>query len=165
MRDLFYWFGFDLMGDFVMNKPFGMLVSQQWQYMVVRLQHALSLLGPASPAPWLIQLAFRLGPQIYQVRSWNLMAKWSWEEIHARLDAGYEKQPFPDLIHYLLEETNRAGDLESLYTMRGDTLQAIVAGRYAPAIKKSKRSSQMLTNCPIYIVSLYQSSCLGSSPS
>lgn len=129
MRDLFYWYGFDLMGDFVMNKPFGMLREKKWQHMVVRLQHALSVLGPASPAPWLIQLAFRLGPKIYQVRSWNLMAKWSWDEIHARLRDGFEKQPAPDLIHYLLEETNRSGDLESLYTMRGDTLQAIVAGR------------------------------------
>lgn len=130
MRDLFYWYGFDLMGDFVMNKPFGMLASQKWHYLVTRLQHALSLLGPASPAPWLIQLAFHLGPKIYQVQSWNLVAQWSWDEIHSRLQAGYEKQPSPDLIHYLLEQTNRTGDLESLYTMRGDTLQAIVAGRY-----------------------------------
>ncbi|KUI64406.1 Tryprostatin B 6-hydroxylase [Cytospora mali] len=128
MRDLFYWYGFDLMGDFVMNKPFGMLSDKKWQHMVIRLQHALSLLGPASPAPWLIQLAFRLGPKIYQVRSWNLMAQWSWDEIHSRLRAGFAKQPSPDLIHYLLEETNRENDLESLYTMRGDTLQAIVAG-------------------------------------
>lgn len=140
MRDLFYWYGFDLMGDFVMNKPFGMLVSQNWHYMVVRLQHALSVLGPASPAPWLIQLAFRLGPEIYQVRSWNLMARWSWDQIEARLKDGYEKQPSPDLIHYLLEETNRAGDMESLYTMRGDTLQAIVAGRYASRTHACPRS-------------------------
>lgn len=73
MRDLFYWYGFDLMGDFVINKPFGMLRDKEWQHIVVRLQHALSLLGPATPAPWLVQLAFHLGPKIYQVRSWNLM--------------------------------------------------------------------------------------------
>ncbi|KAL2259505.1 hypothetical protein VTK26DRAFT_6795 [Humicola hyalothermophila] len=128
MRDLFYWYGFDFMGDFVFNKPFNMLGSQKWHHMVVRLQRALSLLGPASPAPWLIQLAFRLGPKIMQLRDWDQMANWTRKEVQIRLSEGFEKQPAPDLTHYLLEETNQTGDIESVRWMRGDSLQAIVAG-------------------------------------
>lgn len=129
MRDLFYWYGFDFMGDFVFNKPFGMLVNQKWHHMVVRLQRALSLLGPASHAPWLIQLAFRVGPRILQLRDWDQMANWTRKEVEIRLDEGFEKQPAPDLTHYLLEESNQTGDIESIRWMRGDSLQAIVAGR------------------------------------
>ena len=41
MRDLLYWLGFDIMGDFVFNKSFNMLHDQKWHHMVVRLQLAL----------------------------------------------------------------------------------------------------------------------------
>ncbi|KAI9643581.1 hypothetical protein NHQ30_008202 [Ciborinia camelliae] len=128
MRDLFYWLGFDIMGDFVFNKSFNMLNNQEWHHMVVRLQRALSLLGPASPAPWLIQIAFRIAPRIYQIGDWFEMTAWTHEQIGARLDTGFEKQPTPDLVHYLLEKSDEPRTAEGVRRMRGDSLNAIVAG-------------------------------------
>jgi hypothetical protein len=130
MRDLFYWLGFDIMGDFVFNKSFDMLNNQDWHHMVVRLQRALSLLGPASPAPWLIQIAFRIAPRIYQIGDWFEMTAWTHQQIGARLKNGFEKQPTPDLVHYLLEKSQEPRTAEGVRRMRGDSLNAIVAGRF-----------------------------------
>ncbi|KAK4185891.1 cytochrome P450 [Podospora australis] len=131
MRNLCYWLGFDMMGDFVMNSSFGMLETQEWHHMVVRLQKALGLLGPVSPAPWLIQLAFRVFPRVWRIKDWFEMTAWSHVQIDARLKAGWEKQPTPDLVHYLLETKVPEGHKrtqEDLLKMRGDSLNAIVAG-------------------------------------
>ncbi len=130
MRDLFYWLGFDIMGDFVFNKSFNMLSSGKWHHMVVNLQRALALLGPVSPAPWLIQLAFRVFPRYYQIGDWFKMTAWTYIQIGERLEAGFEKQPTPDLVHYLLEKSDEPRTAESILKMRGDSLNAIVAGRF-----------------------------------
>ncbi|KAI0202863.1 cytochrome P450 [Astrocystis sublimbata] len=128
MRDLFYWLGFDIMGDFVFNKSFNMLSSGKWHHMVVNLQRALALLGPTSPAPWLIQLAFRVFPRVWRIGDWFKMTDWTHVQIGERLKAGYEKQPTPDLVHYLLEQSDEPRGAESIRKMRGDSLNAIVAG-------------------------------------
>ncbi|KAI0896941.1 cytochrome P450 [Annulohypoxylon nitens] len=128
MRDLFYWLGFDIMGDFILNRSFDMLTNQDWHYMVVRLQRALSLLGPASPAPWLIQLAFRVAPRILHIGDWFEMTAWTHKQIGIRLEDGFNKQPSPDLVHYLLEQSDEPRSPESILRMRGDSLNAIVAG-------------------------------------
>ncbi|KAI1270202.1 cytochrome P450 [Xylariaceae sp. FL1019] len=128
MRDLFYWLGFDIMGDFVFNRSFDMLTNGEWHHMVVNLQRALALLGPASPAPWLIQLAFRVFPRVYQIGDWFKMTAWTHVQIGARLKEGHEKQPTPDLVHYLLEQSDKQQSLETILRMRGDSLNAIVAG-------------------------------------
>lgn len=129
MRNIFYWLGFDVMSDFVFSKSFGMLRTQTWHHMVVRLRQALSLLGPASPAPWLIQIAFRVAPRIYQIGDWFGMAAWTHKQIDARLQEGPEKRDNPDLVHYLLEQKGGVRTQETLLRMRGDSLNAIVAGR------------------------------------
>ncbi|GAP85608.1 putative cytochrome P450 [Rosellinia necatrix] len=128
MRDIFYWLGFDIMGDFVFNKSFDMLSSGKWHHMVVNLQRALALLGPASPAPWLIQLAFRVFPRVYQIGDWFKMTDWTHVQIGERLAAGFDKQPTPDLVHYLLEKSDQPRTADSMRKMRGDSLNAIVAG-------------------------------------
>ncbi|KAI1431257.1 cytochrome P450 [Xylaria sp. CBS 124048] len=128
MRDLFYWLGFDVMGDFVFNKSFDMLSSGKWHHMVINLQRALALLGPVSPAPWLIQIAFRVAPRVYQIGDWFKMTAWTHVQIGERLKAGPEKQPTPDLVHYLLEQSEGPRTTESVLKMRGDSLNAIVAG-------------------------------------
>jgi hypothetical protein len=106
-----------------------MLRDHEWHYMVIRLQRALSLLGPASPAPWLIQIAFRIAPRIGQIGDWFEMTSWTHKQISARLEAGGEKQAAPDLVHYLLEKSAEPRSAEGVRRMRGDSLNAIVAGR------------------------------------
>ena len=70
VRDLFYWFAYDAMGDFVSSRSFGMLQGQRWHWVITRFQRALSLLGPTSPVPWLVQLIMQLGPRISVLKDW-----------------------------------------------------------------------------------------------
>ncbi|KAK2591112.1 hypothetical protein QQS21_011200 [Conoideocrella luteorostrata] len=155
MRDLFYWLGFDVMSDFVFSKSFGMLRTQKWHYMIIRLQRALSLLGPVSPAPWLIQIAFRAAPRVCQIGDWFEMAAWTHEQINARLETGSEKQDKPDLVHYLLEQKESVPTHERILRMRGDSLNAIVAGSEPVPIVLLGLFSE-LAQRPEYIKGIYQ---------
>lgn len=131
MRNLLFWFGFDVMGEFVFNKSFDMLENQQWHYIIIRLQSALSLLGPFSPAPWLIQLGFKLGPRFSALKDWDDMVAWCEGQMRQRVEDGKSKELLTDLTHYLMEmqdgEAATSGD--AWRWMKGDSLLAIVAGR------------------------------------
>lgn len=88
ISDLFYWFGFDTMGDFVFNKSFDMLRNQQWHHIIIRLQRALSLLGPLSPAPWLVQVGFKLIPPVGVLKDWFDMVSWCEKQMRERISVG-----------------------------------------------------------------------------
>lgn len=144
MRNLCFWLGFDVMGDFVFGKSFDMLSNKEWHHMIVHLQRALSLLGFVNPAPWLIQIAFRAAPRIYQIGDWFRMAEWTHEQISIRLKAGFnEKQNHPDLVNYLLEQGGPQ-TTERILRMRGDSLNAIVAGRF---VTRTYLPDPMLNQC------------------
>lgn len=85
-RDLFFWFGFDSMGDFVFNKSFNMLEVQRWHHIVILLQRALSLLGYFSPAPWLVQVGFKLFPRVWVLKDWFDMVDWCEEQMRERIE-------------------------------------------------------------------------------
>lgn len=85
IRDYLFWFGFDAMGDFVFNKSFGMLENHQWHHLIVRLQRALSLLGPLSPTPWLVQLGFNLAPRVSVLKDWFQMVAWCEKQMWERI--------------------------------------------------------------------------------
>jgi tryprostatin B 6-hydroxylase len=76
LSDFVYWFSFDRMASYVLGHSFNMLREQQWHYIIVLLQRALSILGPLSPTPWLVQLAFRLGPRVWVIHDWFTMMEW-----------------------------------------------------------------------------------------
>ena len=83
---LFYWFGFDVMGDFVFNKSFGMLQNQEWHHIIVLLQRAMSLLGPFSPVPWLVQIGFKILPRFGVLGDWFDMVAWCEKQMRERAD-------------------------------------------------------------------------------
>lgn len=89
VTDLFYWFGFDAMGDFVFNNSFGMLQSQEWHHIIILLQRALSLLGPFSPVPWLVQLGFKLLPRVWILKDWFDMVAWCEKQMRKRIKANF----------------------------------------------------------------------------
>ncbi|PWY82104.1 benzoate 4-monooxygenase cytochrome P450 [Aspergillus heteromorphus CBS 117.55] len=128
MTDLFYWFGFDAMGDFVFNKSFDMLHDQQWHHMIVILQRALDILGPLSPVPWLIQIAFKFFPNFWVIKYWFTMKAWCEEQMRERMQMNLSKDPsrVPDVAHYLTEDVEESTD--SWTWLSGDSILAIVAG-------------------------------------
>ncbi|KAL9119179.1 MAG: hypothetical protein Q9187_004266 [Circinaria calcarea] len=95
--DLFYWLGFDTMGEFVFDKSFGMLRNQQWHYIVLLLQRALSLLGPFSPAPWLVQVGFKLLPRVGILRDWFDMVAWCEKQMRETIEAPNDNIREPDV--------------------------------------------------------------------
>jgi len=64
IKDLLFGFCTDCMGDFVFNQPLGLLRNQKKKHIVKELNRALSLLGPLSPTPWLLHIAFKLLPRV-----------------------------------------------------------------------------------------------------
>lgn len=81
----FYWFTFDVMGEFAFAKPFGMLQHEEWHVAVVMLRKAMRLLGPLSPVPWLAQIGFNLVPWLWVVRDWLAMLVWCRERMSERI--------------------------------------------------------------------------------
>jgi hypothetical protein len=130
VQNLFYWFSFDAMGDFVLSKSFNMLSDRRWHPFVASLQNALSLLGPFSPTPWLLHVGLKLAPRIMAVRAWFNVNVWCHSQMSERLDGGLPKHAKPDLTHYLMEQKDQIIDEDNVRWMKGDSMLAIVAGRY-----------------------------------
>ena len=81
----FYWFTFDVMGEFAFAKSFRMLQDEQWHIAVVMLRKAMRLLGPLSPVPWLAQIGFYIVPWMYVVRDWLAMLVWCRDRMTERI--------------------------------------------------------------------------------
>jgi tryprostatin B 6-hydroxylase len=84
--DWFYWFTFDVMGEFAFARSFHMLRDEQWHFAVRLLRKAMSLLGPFSPVPWLVQIAFYIVPWMYIVRDWLAMMQWCKDRMGERIN-------------------------------------------------------------------------------
>lgn len=145
LRDYIYWYGFDAMGAFVFGKSFDMLKNQDDGQVIKRLQNALSLLGPLSPAPWLLQIGLKM-PRIGVIKDWYDTLDWCRDQMQARLEVSKSekvsrtiKDPndHHDLAYYLMESEGRKRVADGTDTQKwnlgwlvGDSLLAIVAGRY-----------------------------------
>lgn len=84
VTDWFYWYTFDVMGEFAFTRSFGMLRDEQWHVAVRMLRKAIALLGPFSPVPWLIRIGFCC-TWIPVVRDWFVMVGWCKERMDERL--------------------------------------------------------------------------------
>ena len=120
------------MGDLVFSKPFDMLQNQKWHHIIVRLQRALSLLGPFSPAPWLVQIVFKLAPRVGVLKDWFDTVDWCKTQMRNRILNGSSNQSL-DLAHFLMEKNSHALENDQWFWLEGDSLLAIVAGRYSAA--------------------------------
>lgn len=87
VSDWFYWFTFDVMGEFAFARSFGMLRDEKWHFAVRLLRRAMTLLGPFSPVPWLAQIAFYITPWMYIVRDWLGMMEWCKQRMGERIEA------------------------------------------------------------------------------
>ncbi|KAJ5125658.1 hypothetical protein N7526_007835 [Penicillium atrosanguineum] len=126
MRDMFFWLGFDRMGDFIFSRTFNMLSRGEWHHIILLLQRALSLLGPLSPLPWMVHIAFKLLPRVWILRDWFRMVSWCEGQMVDRLKAPKSTEKVLDVAHYLLQDAR--DDLEQFPWLTGDSILAIVAG-------------------------------------
>ncbi|KAJ5905858.1 uncharacterized protein N7473_002774 [Penicillium subrubescens] len=124
--DLFYWLGFDRMGDFIFSRTFNMLSRQEWHHIILLMQRALSLLGPLSPVPWFIHIAFKLFPRVWILKDWFRMVAWCEEQMLQRLESPQDTSNVPDVAHYLLQDAR--DDPRRFPWLTGDSILAIVAG-------------------------------------
>ena len=85
VRDLFYWFAFDVMGDFALGRDFGMLENEHWHESIVILKRAMRLLGPIGPVVWLARWAFKIIPGIWPAKDWFRMIHFCEDRIDERL--------------------------------------------------------------------------------
>lgn len=84
--ECFYWFSFDVMGEFAFARSFRMLEDEEWHHAVILLRRAMRLLGPLSPVPWLAQIGFNLIPNYWVVKDWYDMMRWCKKRMMERLE-------------------------------------------------------------------------------
>ncbi|KAI1076811.1 cytochrome P450 [Whalleya microplaca] len=126
VSDWFYWFTFDVMGEFAFARSFGMLQDEKWHFAVQLLRKAMSLLGPFSPVPWTAQIAFYITPWMIIVRDWLSMMKWCRDRMGERIQRKVEK---PDVSHWLIDASLKKGSLEADRDwLNGDAVTIIIAG-------------------------------------
>ncbi|OTA99276.1 hypothetical protein M426DRAFT_325260 [Hypoxylon sp. CI-4A] len=126
VSDWFYWFTFDVMGEFAFARSFGMLQDEKWHFAVRLLRRAMSLLGPFSPVPWIAQIAFYIVPWAPIVKDWLGMMEWCKERMSERIQT---KVSEPDVSHWLIEATLQKGSLEEDRPwLNGDAVTIIIAG-------------------------------------
>ncbi|KAL8651746.1 MAG: hypothetical protein Q9210_003077 [Variospora velana] len=122
----FYWFTFDVMGEFAFAKSFGMLQSERWHIAVVMLRKAMGLLGPLSPVPWLAQIGFNLLPWFGVIADWFAMLAWCRQRMEERIQIVADK---PDVSQWLIGDSRKTGSLgKDRPWLYGDAVTIIIAG-------------------------------------
>jgi hypothetical protein len=79
-----YWFSFDVMGQFAFSRSFGLLENERWDETIESLHNGMSLMGPLSPVPWLVQMIFKI-TFLPDVRKWKDMNTWISRQLKERL--------------------------------------------------------------------------------
>jgi hypothetical protein len=83
----FYWFSWDVMGQLAFSKSFGMLEEGQWHFAINMLRKGLEFVGPFTPVPWMVRLAFEM-PLTSTVRNFLKMCDWCAREMDERISVG-----------------------------------------------------------------------------
>lgn len=148
ITDLFGWFSFDIMSDWTLSKTFHMLENERWHHIVAGMRGARALLGPLSPAPWLLQIGLHLLPRVGVIKGWYDMTAWCASQMSKRLEGGSDEAPEALDLAYHLHERSASKDKESRRGwLEGDSLVAIVAGRYVLVPLEQATSSSL---SPLY---------------
>ena len=84
VNQYFQWFSFDVMGQFAFSRSFNMLKDKKEHHAVKMLRAGLGLVGPFTPVPWLVRIAFDI-PVLPIVRNFQKMEAWSAERIDERI--------------------------------------------------------------------------------
>ena len=85
INDYFYSFSLEVVLELAFYKSFGMLSGQKWHYSAELLHAGLALVGPFSPVPWPVRIAFDI-PIIRIVRDFQAMEAWRAKRMDERIE-------------------------------------------------------------------------------
>ncbi|KAL8752225.1 MAG: hypothetical protein Q9184_005800 [Pyrenodesmia sp. 2 TL-2023] len=121
-NDIMYWFAFDSMGEFAFNQDFGMMRRQEWHFAITLFRRALSLIGPFSPALWLIKIGFAFVPWFWNIGAWFGMLSFCNKQLEARTKliriASDTTAPTLTFLFYLIARNPE--DANKIYTELAD---------------------------------------------
>lgn len=92
------------------------------------------------------------------------MSAWTHDQIGDRLKAGFDKQERPDLVHYLVELKDAPQTPATILRMRGDSLNAMVAGRFVHLLNAGPHKLIFVSSHPIPAVLMGLFSELAQKP-
>ncbi|MCJ1457542.1 hypothetical protein MMC28_007910 [Mycoblastus sanguinarius] len=125
VNQYFQWFSFDVMGQFAFSRSFNMLKDKKEHHAVKMLRAGLGLVGPFTPVPWLVRIAFDI-PVLPIVRNFQKMEAWSAERIDERIKNTVDQ---PDVSQHLISWSAKHDRLEKdRNTLYGDAIAMVIAG-------------------------------------
>ena len=103
VNQYFQWFSFDVMGQVAFSKDFNMLKGADWHSAIKVLREGMKILGPLSPAPWLMSLGSHVPTR--SARDFNKMV---WFPFETDSQQYLDIKDFPDtkgtLVSLMSEE-------------------------------------------------------------
>lgn len=85
MTDVMTWYSFDIMGEVIFGKDFGMIKNRATNPILEQQRQALALLGPIIDVQWIVHLAFNFVPFIKQVQDWMKMCSFCEQQMVERM--------------------------------------------------------------------------------
>lgn len=88
-REMAYWFGFDVMGMFMLSKSFDMITNKSNHGAFENFRRSMKIFGPFQVVPWLIQLLVHYFKGYWIVKSFESHGKWCSELMQERITVSY----------------------------------------------------------------------------
>ncbi|MCJ1388704.1 hypothetical protein MMC18_001553 [Xylographa bjoerkii] len=79
--ELFSFFSFDVIADFLFGKPIGMLKTGKSHYAIDLLKQGVEVIGILAPVPWLFRVAVSIPGM---ARDWHTFCQWSLAQLHGQ---------------------------------------------------------------------------------
>ena len=85
VNQYFYWFSWDMVGQFAFSKSFNMMKEKGWHSALTTLRLGFGCLGFYTPVPWLMRMIFDL-PFFPQIRDFKSMIAWASRRMDERIE-------------------------------------------------------------------------------
>lgn len=85
VTDVMTWYSFDIMGEVIFSKDFGMIKNRATNPILEQQRQALALLGPIIDVQWIVHLAFNFVPFMKQVQDWLKMCSFCEQQMAERM--------------------------------------------------------------------------------
>ncbi|MCJ1402819.1 hypothetical protein MMC11_006040 [Xylographa trunciseda] len=84
VTELFSFFSFDVIADFLFGKPIGMLQTGKSHYAIDLLKQGVEVIGILAPVPWLFRVAVSIPGM---ARDWHTFCQWSLSQLNRQTES------------------------------------------------------------------------------